>query len=405
MNEFDWGSKDEESPEQIANALQRVTSESHKRRIRQQAIFGGTAAILLVAAFIGGSQLDFGGDKKGDVTLVNQSEAPAPQDTVTTAPSASSTTTIKDPAASRPKTLYVAKNSNDGKGRIVAVDGQSGKEIQTLVSGSTMNELSLSPDGKTLFFTEMDESKVPADLAVLDHVASLKSVPVTGGTSTFYAYNAHTPKVSPDGSKVAYAELGISGVAGQVVVYDLNTHKSKVLDQYFPSSPVVRGSGGWVTSVAGWTDKTHVGAIVNTFGLAADDKGPEITPKRYFHIFDTEKVVDDEVLFTASDKNHVFAFPKGGDEVMYWGVLLSKGQLFVVEDNGNGVAARMLLIDASSGKVLQSVATGYVGRSYGNPSADASGEHLIYMSGNDVRVSDFGSEPKVLLNGVTSATW
>jgi hypothetical protein len=400
MSSWDWGTQDEESPEQVEEALHRVAIESRKRKVRRQAIVGTTAAVLLVAAFVGGTQIAFDKADNDTVRLATQSEAPAPQDTVAPVPGSTPSTVAADVAATtRPTVLYAAKNSNDGKGRIVTINPENGKEIKTLASGSTMNDLSLSPDGKTLFFTEMDESTVPEEEKEWDRRGSLKSLPIGGGASTFYRYNAHAPKVSPNGKLVAYTEHGGSGVAGDVVVLDIASKQVTYRSNQIGTSRVNDHETGWVQSVVGWIDDNRVSAITNVFPQEAFDGRPAVPAKAVFSVFDVTlpdgNVFIDQALFT---------FPKTND-ANYSGAMLKNGQLWVVENHFDGGAARMMLMDAKSGKILKTVATGYIGRQYGNPSADASGNHLIYMSANDVRVSDFGANPVVVATGVTSATW
>src|SRR5215472_15612768 len=133
------------------------------------------AALPLVAACSGGSP------------------AARPTVTVTAVASASPTgSATASPSANTSEPGLVAVTA---AGALVKLDPSTGAITQTLVPGGVLgDEISVSPDGSTVYFTEGS--------GACDRTVA--SVPISGGGTTSIA-QGELPAISPDGTKLAFA--------------------------------------------------------------------------------------------------------------------------------------------------------------------------------------------------------
>jgi len=396
MNEgrWDWNADDSEDPKVVEDALRRVVHDASRRRNTRRTLTGGGLAVLLIAAVGIGTLLDSTEKSTNEQVNLARSEAPAvPAPPASTTPGQTTATPPSRPSSSRPSTLVVTRNDNAGNGAVAVLDGTSGKQVRVIHSTThRLGDISLSLDGKTAYFETFD---IEFDGSSLWRVAV-----DGGGKASKLPMLGSNPRISPDGKRLAYFDFR-NDIGCSVVIHDLATQQETRIanNDDTPAPKISLCSNGLA-----WKDNDHVVLSVNTFN--ADSYKHTIAQDTGLYIFDTRKA---KQAITSGVK-----IPTSGvkaDTIFDSPTVLPDGSVFAVERCCDPAATvpqaawRMVVLDAGTGVAKRVVATGFPERLYRGTVTDASGNHLIYMSNDDVRVSDFGANPVVIATGVNAAAW
>ena len=310
----------------------------------------------------------------------------------TTAP-----TSVTSPSASTPavpvRPPIVAVTS---AGTLEVIDPTTGTAQRTLATGATGDEVARSPNGATVYF-EVGSG--------CEH--QIESVPFTGGSPNVVAAGMD-PAVSPDGTELAYARqpdqtmpdclTGLSNPASAfaVVVRQLSSGRETT----YPMSPqaVATGLPAPITHLS-WAPDGHRLAV--SVAAEQDNEGWTVT------VFDT----------TTADYYvgpGVTAVPVTGaaatDSYYREAVFQPDGNLFTNRVCCSGIPPRttsslLVTVDPHSGRIVRQVAVGYTTVTHSSLDVDQSGHWLLYLSGDDLLVSDDGARPVSLATGFTAAAW
>jgi hypothetical protein len=147
------------------------------------------------------------------------SPTPTPSKSTATSPTSQA---LPQPGTCRSKRAEPAPIVASSRGRIVLLRPSDGKELCTLVTiqqaKGTLITLSLTPDGKTVFFAESG----------LSRCASIFSVGIGGGGVVRVVDGGYAPEVSPDGRSLAYNDSFTCGDRRhRIVVRDLTSGKER----------------------------------------------------------------------------------------------------------------------------------------------------------------------------------
>lgn len=306
----------------------------------------------------------------------------------TSRPAAAHPTT---PAPLRPAALVAISTAGD----LDVLDPGSGQVERTLATGAVGDELSVTPDGKTVYFEE--ESGCDDEI---------ESVPVSGGMPTVVTTGSH-PVVSPDGTELAFTREPVLGrtpdpCAGNsaetdpasfaVVVRNLSTGQEHTL----PASPQVVADGlpRFVSHLSWASDNRH---LALSFPAVQDNEGWALS------------VLDSESATYYTDGTEV-PVAAGGHSYYREGVYTPVGDLFVNVVCCSGLPEQVTssLIDVvspGSGAVLHQVAVGFTNVDHMSFDVDRSGDWYLYVSGTELYVSEDAARPTPLASGYVAATW
>jgi hypothetical protein len=335
------------------------------------------AAVMLLAACSGGSA---GADSPG---------TPA-----TTAAAASPS--ASPPAAHHASAPGIVAVSTGGA--LVLLNQSTGAVARTLVpSGVTGDEISVAPDGSTVYF-------------VTHHGGcqdEIESVPASGGSPVKITAGQY-PAVSPDGTKLAFAaepSLTVGCVPSgsnltaqyKLVVRTLSTGSQAV----FPMNPASQASGlpAPISHLSWARDSTQLAVSISQ---VEDNEGWAVV------LVDTAAAAYYEGG-TGDTPVPVTGTPRAPDSYYREGVFLPDGNLFVSRACCTGIPVKntsrlMWEVDISGAQVHQ-VAIGYPGLEHTSLDVSASGNWLLYLAGNDLYVSHNGRTPAKLATGLVAAAW
>jgi hypothetical protein len=284
-------------------------------------------------------------------------------------------------------------------GNLVRIDPSTGAVTQTLVQGGVLgDEVSVSPDGSTVYFAEQS--------GACDK--TIESVSINGGTPTPIAAG-DLPAVSPDGTKLAYAVEPLLtqdcipstpdiGQDFKVVIRTLSSGAQKVL-----TSP-------------GRVNKSGLFLPISHLSWAADSSQLAVS---------ISSVQDNEgwnlvIVNTATARYYgppgagltsvpVTGSPSAERSYIREGVFLPDGNLFISRACCGGVpirnTSRLMWEVAPSGALVHQVAIGYPNLDHVSLAADPSGQWLLYLAGGDLYVSQDGNTPSKLTSGLIAAAW
>jgi hypothetical protein len=280
-------------------------------------------------------------------------------------------------------------------GGLTVLDPLAGTSVRTLLSsGAVGDEIALSPDQRTVFFTRSHGC-----------LGQIATIPVAGGGPTALT-DGSLPAISPDGTKLAFTRqqsLSQPGCVGAtaasagfaVVVRSLRTgHETK-----FPISPRYASGLPVPISHLSWAPDNRRLAISIT--STQDNQGWNL-------------VVMDTTSDTYYDSPSNLSVPVTGDTAAqsYYseGVFLPDGNLFVSRTCCSGVppiTTSVLLeeVMVTTGAEVQRIAVGYTDRAHDSLDADQTGSWLLYLSGHDLMTSKDGQRPSVLATGLSAADW
>ena len=296
------------------------------------------------------------------------------------------------PAGARPGIVAVTT-----AGALVTLDPQSGSVTATLVpSGVLGEEISVSPDGSTIYFA-----------AGKGCHPQIESVSAGGGNPVTIA-PGELPAVSPDGTKLAFADQPLlktgcipneSNLAGdfKLVIRTLASGSEKVL----PLPPqVIHGSLFSPISHLSW-ESDSAGLAVSTSAVQ-DNEGWGL------YLVNTSVA-----KYYVNPGPGVTAVPVTGQDArrsyIREGVYLPDGDLFISRACCGGVpvhnTSRLMWEVTPAGALIHQVAIGFVNEQHVSLAADASGHWLLYLADHDLYVSQDGNTPSKLATGLIAATW
>ena len=293
------------------------------------------------------------------------------------------------------------------KGELVVLNSVTGEGTRILVaSGVTADGVAVSPGGSTVYFSVR---------AGCGH--EIESVPVTGGRPTAIT-SGMLPAVSPDGAELALARQpyrggpdsgadpaacrvpGSTGADFTVVVRDLASGR----EMAYPASPRAASALPAPISHLSWAPNGR--KLLVSAGPSRDNKGwdlVEMDPATSRYYLPSGNTAGSGV--SVGD----IAGPDPADSYYREGVFLPDGQLFVNQVCCSGEPVRdtssLLWEIDSAGRLYRQVAIGFTNRDHSSLDADPAGYWLLYLSGQDLFVSQDGTAPFILTPGLIAAAW
>lgn len=339
---------------------------------------GAAPALVLIAACSSG-----GGGARPTVTVT------APPSSAPAVVSSNSAT----PAAGRPGVVAVTT-----AGALVKLDPASGAITQTLVPGGVLgDEVAVSPDGSTVYFAAGTGCKT-----------EIESVSSSGGSPTSIA-PGELPAISPDGSKLAFADqllLKQGCIPNQanlaadfkLVVRTITTGAEKIL----PLSPQVR-RGGLFSPIS------HLSWAPDGVTLAVSTSAIQDNEGWGLYLVNTSAASYYVLPGTGITSVPVTGSPDAQRSYIREGVFQPDGNLFISRACCGGVpvhnTSRLMWQVSPAGTLIHQVAIGYMNEEHVSLAADATGRWLLYLADHDLWVSQGGNIPVRLATGLIAATW
>ena len=318
----------------------------------------------------------------------------SPQPTVTVTQPASSapvSSSSAPPTSARPGIVAVTT-----AGALVKLDPANGSIIATLVAGGVVgDEVSVSPDGSTVYFTQRSGC-----------TSEIESVS-TGGGNPASIVPGDLPAISPDGSKLAFADQPLlqpgcvpnqPNLAGdyKLVIRTLSTGAEQVL----PLPPQVKRGGLFspISHLSWGSDSVNL--AVSTLAVQ-DNEGWGLylvnTSLAHYYVLPGPGVT--AVPVTGS--------PDAQRSYIREGIMLTDGNLFISRACCAGFpvhnTSRLMWEVTPAGTLVHQVAIGYPHLEHVSLAAD--GGWLLYLAGHDLYVSQDGNTPSKLATGLIAATW
>jgi hypothetical protein len=318
------------------------------------------------------------------------------------------TVTVTVPPSSTPAPSQSASISAGGEPGLVAVTtsgalealNSNGSVASTLVpSGVLGGEISVSPNGSTVYFTEGAGCH-----------SEVESVSVGGGDLTAIA-PGQVPAISPDGTKLAYST---EPLFTDTCVPD--PAKASVAAEY---KIVVRTLATGAEQVIGLPAQVERSQLLPPVGyLSWSSDGSALAVS-------TLPVADNEgwnlsVLDLATAKYYagtgagitnipVTGSPTPQRSYIREGIFLPDGNFFISRACCGGVpiknTSRLLQEVNVNGELVHQVAIGYPSLDHYSLASDSTGQWLAYIGGNDLYVSQGGNRPTDIASGVIAAAW
>ncbi len=341
-------------------------------------VIAAPAAVMLLAACGGGA----GPRGSGAATSAAASSSPA------------ATAAAKPkPRAARPPAMVAVTKA----GALVKLDSANGAITKTLVPGGVIgDEISVSADRATVYFAVRH--------GCTDDV---ESVPLTGGTPKLIGQGS-LPAVSPDGSRLAFAQEP-SLTAGCIPKQADLTSRYKLIIRML-------GSGNQIAypMVAAGQD-SGLPAPISHLSWASDGTRLAVS---------ISAVQDNEgwnvVLLDTSTARYylsgpgdtpvpVTGHPSARRSYLREAVFMPDGNLFVSRACCAGVpvrdTSRLMWEVNTSGALVRQVAVGFASLDHTSLDSTVNGKWLLYLAGDILYVSHHGNTPKQLTTGLIAAAW
>ena len=333
---------------------------------------GAALAALIVAA--GLSACAGSGAKPAPTVTVTQSSAPS-----------------ANPAASGPPAMVAVTTA----GALVTLNPATGDVEKTLLpAGVTGDEISVSASGQVYFSVQNGCASTIEEVAV-------------GGGSNIQITAGSLPAISPDGTKLAYADQPILSTAcplnsnNFLALYHLRvrTLSSGATDSLSMVSADQYSGLPWPISHVSWApDNQHIAVSV---AAPQDNEGWGVylvdPPGSQYYLTSPDAT---PVRVTGTDAQQSY---------LREGVYMPNGNLFVSRaccggSPVNNMSRLMWEVD-TSGALVHQVAIGYVNLDHTSLDVSPDGNWLLYLAGNDLYVSHGGATPSKLTTGLIAAAW
>jgi hypothetical protein len=276
----------------------------------------------------------------------------------------------------------------------------NGSVASTLVpSGVLGGEVSVSPNGSTVYFTEGAGCH-----------SEVESVSISGGDLTAIA-PGQIPAISPDGTKLAYST---EPLFTDTCVPD--PAKASVAAQY---KIVVRTLATGAEQVIGLPAQVERSQLLPPVGYLSWASNGSALAVSSLPVADNEgwnlSVLDlATAKYYAGTAAGITNIPVTGSPTpqrsyIREGIFLPDGNFFISRACCGGVpiknTSRLLQEVNVNGELVHQVAIGYPSLDHYSLASDSTGQWLLYIGGNDLYVSQDGNRPADIASGVIAAAW
>jgi hypothetical protein len=282
-------------------------------------------------------------------------------------------------------------------GALVQLDPATGAVRETLVSsGVTGDEVSVAANGTVYFATGSGCA------------GTIKSIPASGGTPTVVR-SGWDPAISPDGTKLAYADQPGPGqtcpgwdtsTPGTVFRLGILALSGGATTKTIPQLPAgQQGLPGPVSHLSWAPDNQHLAVSIAS---VQDNEGWAVN------------IVDTASAQSYSGGPGVTPVPVTGDPTpqqsyLREGVYMPGGNLFVSRACCGGFpphnTSRLMWEVAPDGMMTHQVAIGFPAMDHLSLDVSRDGNWLLYLGGNDLYVSPGGARPTQVGSGLIAAAW
>ncbi len=283
-------------------------------------------------------------------------------------------------------------------GALVRLDPSSGAIAATLVpSGVLGDEISVSPDGSTVYFGEGAGCH-----------AEVESVSVSGGDLTAIA-PGELPAISPDGTKLAFTSEPsltqgcVPSTSNLASLYKLVIRNiGSGAEQILPLPPQVQ-HGGLFSPIDHLSWASDSDRLAVSTSAVQDNEGWNV------YIVDTS--VAKYYVGPASGVTFVpvTGSPTPQRSYLREGVFLPDGNLFISRACCGGVpehnTSRLMWEVSLTGALVHQVAIGFATLEHTSLASDSTGNWLLYLGGDVLYVSQGGNRPAQVATGLIAATW
>jgi len=294
-------------------------------------------------------------------------------------------------AASPPAMVAVTQ-----AGALVTLNPATGVVSSTLVPADVIgDEVSVSSGGMVYFAVKhgcTDE---------------IEAIPVAGGAVSTIATGS-LPAVSPDGTKLAYADQPawypgcIPQVSDMVTLYhlDIRTLSSGATSSLPMLGPGQDGGLAYPISHLSWaSDNDH---------LAVSIASPEDNEGWNLNILDSSQAPY-YLSGTGVVSVPLTGSPTPQHSYLREGVYMPNGDLFVSRACCRGVpvrnTSRLMWEVGTNGALVHQVAIGFPNLEHVSLDVSSDGNWLLYLAANDLYVSDGGATPRKITSGLIAAAW
>lgn len=339
----------------------------------------------VVTAVLGGAALLAGLSACG-----NGNPSARPTITVTATASSSASSSASAVAATPPAMVAVTK-----AGALVTLNPATGAVSSTLVPSGVLGD-EVSASSGIVYFAAQHGCKT-----------EIERIPLAGGAIATLAQGS-LPAVSPDGTKLAYADQPTVAVGCVPHVTDLvplyrlqiRTLSSGATATLQMVAPSQDGGLPYPISHLSWApDNDH---------LAVSIASPEDNEGWNFNILDTSQA---HYYLAGAGVVSVPATgsPTAQQSYVREGVYMPNGDLFISRACCAGIpvhnTSRLMWEVTTSGALVHQVAIGYPKLDHVSLDVSPDGDWLLYLAGNDLYVSDGGATPRQITSGLIAAAW
>jgi hypothetical protein len=322
----------------------------------------------------------------------NGNPSPSPTVTVTQGASSSSSSASASAVAATPPAMVAVTQG----GALVTLDPATGAVVRTLVASHVIGDQVSVSSGGLVYFAVRRGCQT-----------EIEAIPVAGGAVTTFAVGS-LPAVSPDGTRLAYAQqptlaVGcVPQVSDLVGLYhlDIRTLNSGATVR-LPMVASGQSSGlPYAISHLSWAaDNDH---------LAVSIAAPQDNEGWNLNVLDTAHA---QYYLSGPGVVSVPVTGSPAPQQSYWreGVYMPSGNLFVSRACCGGFpvhnTSRLMWEVASNGALVHQVAIGFVNMDHISLDVSSDGNWLLYLAAHDLYVSDGGATPRKIASGLVAAAW